>query len=168
MLTSQMEKALNDQLNAELASDYLYLSMAAYYESQNLEGFAKWMQLQAQEEFAHAMKIYAFIQSRGGRVRLGAMEAPQHDWDSPLAAFSAALEHERMITSRINALVDLANDGKDNATHQFLMWFVAEQVEEEESASRVVERLKLMADAPGGLFIMDRELGSRVASAPAQ
>ncbi len=166
MLASQMEKALNDQLNAELASDYLYLSMAAYYESQNLEGFAKWMQLQAQEEFAHAMKIYTYIQTRGGRVRLGALEAPQSEWDSPLAAFSAALEHERMITSRINALVDMANAEKDNATHQFLMWFVAEQVEEEESASRVVERLKLMEDAPGGLFIMDRELGSRVASAP--
>ena len=166
MLTSQMEEALNDQLSAELASDYLYLSMAAYFEDQNLEGFGQWMQIQAREEFAHAMKIYAFIQSRGGRVRLRALEAPQHDWDSPLAAFSAALDHERMITSRINVLVDLANEVKDNATHQFLMWFVAEQVEEEETASRVVDRLKLMGDAPGGLFIMDNELGLRVARAP--
>ena len=166
MLTSQMEEALNDQLNAELASDYLYLSMAAYFEDQNLEGFGQWMQIQAREEFAHAMKIYSFIQSRGGRVVLGALEAPQHDWDSPLAAFSAALDHERMITSRINVLVDLANEVKDNATLQFLMWFVAEQVEEEETASRVVDRLKLMGDAPGGLFIMDNELGLRVASAP--
>lgn len=161
MLTSRVEQALNDQLNAELASEYLYLSMSAYYESQNLEGFANWMQIQAREEYAHAMKIYAYIHSRGGRVRLGALEAPQADWDSPLAAFSAALEHERMITGRINDLVDVAGEEKDNATYQFLMWFVSEQVEEEETASRVVERLKLMGDAPGGLFIMDRELESR-------
>jgi len=167
MLSSKMEKALNDQLNAELASDYLYLSMAAYFESQNLEGFASWMKIQSREEFVHAMKIYDYIQSRGGRVRFGALEAPQSEWGSPLAAFSAALEHEQMITSRINALVEIANKEKDNATHQFLMWFVAEQVEEEESASRVVERLKLMGDAPGGLFIMDQELGSRTVSEPA-
>ena len=167
MLTSRMEEALNDQLNAELASDYLYLSMSAFYETQNLEGFASWMQIQSREEFAHAMKIYTYIHSRGGRVRLGALEAPQASWDSPLAAFSAALDHEKMITGRINALVDIANEEKDNATHQFLMWFVSEQVEEEETASRVVERLKLMGDAPGGLFIMDQELASRAATEPA-
>ena len=166
MIGERLNKAINDQIKNELESYYIYLSMAAYFEDQNLEGFGQWMQIQAREEFAHAMKIYSFIQSRGGRVVLGALEAPQHDWDSPLAAFSAALDHERMITSRINVLLDLANEVKDNATHQFLMWFVAEQVEEEETASRVVDRLKLMGDAPGGLFIMDNELGSRVASAP--
>jgi ferritin len=160
-----MEKALNGQLNAELASEYLYLSMAAYFESQNLEGFASWMQVQAREEFTHAMKIYGYIHSRGGRVRLGALEAPKAEWESPLDAFSAALTHEKMISGLINDLVELANSEKDNASHQFLMWFVAEQVEEEESAGRVVDRLKLMGDAPGGLFMMDQELGAR---APAE
>jgi len=161
MLSKKMEKALNEQLNAELSSSYIYLSMAAYYESENLDGFASWMQMQAQEEVGHAMKFYKYIQSRGGRVTLGAIDGPQTSWKSPTSGFQSALNHEKKITKRIDDLVELANGENDNASHQFLMWFVAEQVEEEESVSRVVDKLKMIDEAPGGLFMMDRELARR-------
>jgi ferritin len=161
MLSKKMEKALNEQLNAELESSYIYLSLAAYFESENLEGFASWMQVQAQEEVSHAMKIYGYIHSRGGRVLLSAIDGPQTNWKSPKSGFQAALNHEKKITKRIDDLVELANGESDHASHQFLMWFVAEQVEEEESVSRVVDRLKMIDDAPGGIFMMDRELARR-------
>jgi ferritin len=161
MLSKKMEKALNDQLNAEFYSAYVYLSLAAYFESKNLEGLASWMQAQAAEERGHAMKFYGYIHSRGGRVKLSQIDAPETSWDSPLVGFRSALEHEKMITGRINDLVDLANKEKDNASHQFLMWFVAEQVEEEESVGRVVDKLEMVGDSPSGLFIMDRELAKR-------
>ncbi len=164
MLGSKMEKALNDQLNAELASSYIYLSLAAYFESENLEGFASWMEVQAQEEVGHAMKIYGYIHSRGGRVLLTAIEGPETSWKSPATGFEAAFAHEKMISRRINDLVELANSENDHASHQFLMWFVAEQVEEEESVGRVVDRLKMIDGAPGGLFMMDRDLARRAAA----
>jgi len=165
MLSKKMEKALNEQLNAELASSYIYLSLAAYFESENLEGFASWMQTQAQEEVVHAMKIYGYIHSRGGRVVLTAIEGPQTSWKSPTAGFEAAFEHEKKISKRIDDLVEMANSENDHASHQFLMWFVAEQVEEEESVGRVVDKLKMVNEAPGGLFMMDRELARRAAMA---
>jgi ferritin len=161
MFSEHMERALNEQINAELFSSYLYLSMAAYFESLNLEGFASWMKMQSDEETMHAMKFYDYIHSRGGRVVLTAIGEPQKDWDSPKDAFEAALEHERMITGRINDLVAIADSEKDNASHHFLMWFVTEQVEEEESVGNVVSKLELVADHPGGLFMMDRELAKR-------
>lgn len=161
MLSKKMEKAFNEQLNAELASSYLYLSLAAYFESEKLEGFASWMQAQAKEEVGHAMKIYGYIHSRGGRVILSALDGPQSQWKSPESGFEDAYAHEKKITKRINSLVELANEENDHASHQFLMWFVAEQVEEEESVSRVVDKLKLLGEAPGGLFIVDRELARR-------
>jgi len=161
MLKKKVEKALNEQLNAEFNSSYLYLSMAAYFESKNFDGFANWMKAQAKEEAGHAMKFYGYIGSRGGRVTLGKIDAPKADWSSPLEAFQAALAHEELITSKVNDLVDLANQEKDNASHQFLMWFVGEQVEEEDSVTRIVEKLKLIGDHPSGLFMMDRELGAR-------
>jgi ferritin len=163
MLGKKVEKALNEQLNAELASAYIYLSLAAYFESQKLEGFAGWMQAQAQEEVGHAMKIYSYIHSRGGRVILTAVEGPQTEWKSPKSGFKAAYQHEKMISGRIDDLVNLANTEKDNASHQFLMWFVAEQVEEEESVGRVVDRLEMVGDSPNGLFFLDRELSRRAA-----
>lgn len=161
MLSKKMESALNEQLNAELASSYIYLSLAAYFESENLEGFASWMQAQAQEEVSHAMKIYGYIHSRGGRVLLAAIDAPQTNWESPNSGFQAALDHEKKITKRIDNLVELANSESDHASHQFLMWFVAEQVEEEESVGRVVDKLEMIDDAPGGIFMIDRELARR-------
>ena len=167
MISKKMEKALNEQVNAELYSAYLYLSMEAYFKSLNLNGFANWMRAQTQEEVSHAMKIYGFIDERGGRVTLKAIEGPQTKWDSPLALFKDVYKHEQKVTSLINNLVNLAIEEKDHATNTFLQWFVNEQVEEEASADQVVQQLKMMEKAPGGMFMLDRELGQRVFTPPA-
>ncbi len=164
MLTENMQKTLNDQLNAEFYSSYLYLSMNAYFKSVNLDGFANWMYYQAQEELEHSMKFYDFIIQRGGKVQLQQVEAPPSEWGSPLAIFEATLEHEQKVTGLINDLVDVANEERDHASHIFLQWFISEQVEEEESVGGVLEQLKLMGDAPGGLFMIDRELAKRIPS----
>ena len=166
MIGDKMQEALNGQINAELYSAYLYLSMSAYFKSINLDGFANWMLVQTQEELVHAMKLYDHVNERDGRVLLGPVEGPPTEWESPLAAFEAAHKHEQMITGKINKLVDLAVEDKDHATNNFLQWFVSEQVEEEASANEVVQKLKLMKDAPGGLFMIDRELGQRVFTMP--
>ena len=161
MLTEKMENALNGQLNAELYSSYLYLSMNAYFKSVNLDGFANWMYYQAQEELEHSLKFYDFIIQRGGKVVLTQIEAPPTEWDSPLAVFEATLAHEQKVTGLINDLVEIALEEHDHATNIFLQWFVSEQVEEEESVGGVLEQLKLMGDAKGGLFMIDRELAKR-------
>jgi len=168
MIGKKMEDALNDQINAELYSAYLYLAMAAYFDSENLPGFASWMRVQTQEETAHAMKIFDFVSERGGRVILKAIDEPAKEWNSALAAFKAACEHEQYITGRINDLVNLAIKEKDHATNAFLQWFVNEQVEEETSVDSVVQQLKMAEKAPGALFMMDRELGQRTFTPPAQ
>lgn len=162
MLSQEMQKALNDQVNAELHSAYIYLSMAAYFESVDLPGFATWMKVQVQEELFHADKFYNFIVERDGRALMQPIEGVPSEWDSPLAAFQAALEHERYITGRINDLVTLALKTGDHATHNFLQWFVNEQVEEEANAKGVVQQLKLIGKDGAGLFMVDRELGQRV------
>ena len=161
MLSDRMEKALNGQVNAELYSSYLYLSMNAYFKSVNLDGFANWMYAQAQEELMHAMKLYDFINQRGGRTLLAAIEAPPDQWDSPLSVFEDTLKHEKKVTGLINGLVDIAMEERDHATQIFLQWFVTEQIEEEESVGNVLEQLKLLGDAKQGLFMMDRELATR-------
>ena len=161
MLGEKMEKALNEQINAELFSEYLYLSMSACFESINLPGFAQWMRVQAAEEDAHGMRIYDYIHERGGRVILTALDGPQTEWDSVLAAFEAAYEHECMITGRINDLVALAEEEKDYATRSFLQWFVDEQVEEESSVLTVVDQLKMIGDQPGVLFMLDQKMAAR-------
>ena len=163
MLSDRMQKALNGQLNAEIYSSYLYLSMNAYFKSANLDGFANWMYVQAQEELMHAMKFYDFVHQRGGRVLLSAVDTPPTDWDSPLAVFEATLQHEQKVTGFINELVEIAMEEHDHATQIFLQWFVTEQVEEEESVGSVLGQLKLMGDARQGLFMMDREMASRQA-----
>ena len=163
MLSDGMQKALNGQLNAEIYSSYLYLSMNAYFKSANLDGFANWMKAQAQEELMHAMKFYDFIHQRGGRVLLTAIDTPPTDWDSPLSVFEDTLQHEEKVTGFINELVDIAMEERDHATQIFLQWFVTEQVEEEENVGSVLEQLKLLGDARQGLFLMDRELASRQA-----
>ena len=167
MISKKMEDALNEQVNAELYSAYLYLSMESYFKSENLNGFANWMRVQTQEEVSHATKIYDFINERGGRVTLQAIEGPQTEWDSALAVFKATYEHEQKVTGLINDLVDLAIKEKDHATNSFLQWFVNEQVEEESSADEIVQQLKMMENAPGGMFMLDRELGQRVFTPPA-
>jgi ferritin len=166
MLSKKMEKALNGQINAEMYSSYLYLAMSAYFESIGLGGFSRWMQAQAQEELIHAMKFYHFVNERGGRVMLEAIEAPTSKWKSPLAVFQATYAHEQKVTGLINGLADLAVKEKDHATNSFLQWFVTEQVEEEATAGDIVNKLKLVSDAPGGLFLIDRELGARAFPAP--
>ena len=167
MLSAKMEEALNAQINAEGYSAYLYLAMSAYAESLNMAGFANWFRIQNQEEEAHMMKIFDFMIERGGRVKLEKIDTPQVEWDSLLAAFEATLEHEKYITDRINKLVDLAIAESDHATNAFLQWFVTEQVEEESTADGILQKLRLMKDAPGGLFMMDQQLGSRSFTPPA-
>ena len=168
MIGKKMEKALNEQINAEMYSAYIYLAMAAYFESKNLPGCASWMGVQTQEETAHAMKLYGYVNERGGRVILKAIEQPPKDWKSPLAAFEAVYEHEQYVTGRINKLVDLALQEKDHATNAFLQWFVNEQVEEETSADAVVQDFKMAEKAPGAMFMIDRELGRRTFTPPTQ
>ncbi|HAU36701.1 MAG TPA: ferritin [Phycisphaerales bacterium] len=167
MLSKKMEAALNDQINAEAGSAYLYWSMAAYFHANNLSGFANWMTVQAKEEMVHADKFYQFIVDRGGTVQLKAIKAPEVEWASPLAAFKAAYKHEQYITGRINNLVDQAAAEKDHAAAAMLQWFVTEQVEEEKSADEIVQMLSMAGDAKGALFMIDRELGKRVFTPPA-
>ncbi len=167
MLNKKMEDAINKQLNAELYSSYLYLSMAAFFESKDLSGFANWMQVQAQEELSHAMKFYNYLVQRGARVTLPQIDEPPAEWESQVAVFEHVFEHEQMVTGLINDLVDLAVSLGDHATNNFLQWYVAEQVEEEESSSGVLQKVKLAGDAPSGLFMLDSELGQRVFNPPA-
>ena len=161
MLTEKVQNALNDQFNAELYSSYLYLSMHAYFKSINLDGFANWMYQQAKEELLHAMKFYNFINQRGGRAKTAAVAEPPSEWDSPLAVFEETYSHEQKVTGLIDDLVEIANEAHDHATQIFLQWFVTEQVEEEESASGVLEQLKLMQGHAGGIFMINRELEKR-------
>ncbi len=166
MLSQTMQDAVNEQINADLYSGYLYLSMAAFFKDKALEGFANWMECQAMEEQYHAMKMYGFVNERGGRVTLKAIQGPPTEWDSPLAVFEAVAEHEAMVTGLINDLVNLAIQEKDHASNNFLQWFVAEQVEEEASADEIVQKMKLVENAPGGLFMLDQEASKRVFNLP--
>lgn len=166
MFSEKMEAALNEQINAELYSSYLYLSMAAYFHEINLAGFAHWMEAQALEEQTHAMKFYHFVNERGGRVALTAIDGPPTRWESPLAVLEAVYAHEQKVSGLINELVNLAMAERDHATNNFLQWFVSEQVEEEASADEVVQKLKLMGEAKGALFMLDQELGQRTVTIP--
>jgi ferritin len=156
-----VEKAINEQINAELYSAYLYLSMASYFESQNLKGFAHWMQVQAKEEMSHAMKMYGFVFERGGKVALKAIEQPPSSWKSALNVFENVYEHEQKVTDLISKLVDVARSENDVASENFLMWFIDEQVEEEAHSSQAVEKLKMIGDARQALYMLDREMGAR-------
>jgi len=167
MIKEKNQDALNKQLNAELYSSYLYLSMSAHFESVSLKGFANWMRVQAQEELTHAMKFYDYIHERGGRATLTSIDAPQTQWDSPLAVFEHVYKHEQKVTGLINDLVDLALSEADHATNNFLQWFVTEQVEEESSADEIIQKIKLLGEARGGLFMLDQELKQRVFTPPA-
>jgi ferritin len=167
MISEKMQEAINEQMNAELYSSYLYLSMAACFKTMNLNGFAKWMEAQAFEELTHVMKFYNFIHERGGVVTLKPVTGPPTNWESPLTVFEHTYEHEQLVTSLINNLVNLAIEEKDHATNNFLQWFVSEQVEEEASVDEVVQKLKLIGDGQGGgLFLLDQELGQRTVTIP--
>ena len=161
MLSKKMEEALNAQINAELYSAYIYLAMSAYFESKDLPGMAAWMRAQNDEEVAHAMKIYTYIVDRDGRVALEAIDKPQTDWESPLAVFENAYQHEQHVTGLIHKLVAQAIEENDYATQNMLDWFVDEQVEEEASAAAIVARLRMIGDHPAALIMLDKELGAR-------
>lgn len=160
-LSKKMQDALNEQIREELASAYIYLSMAAYCESINLRGFAHWMQLQANEEMAHAMKFYGYINERGGRVMLKALEQPPIEFAGPVDVFEKTLAHEQHITDCIHKLYALAGEEKDYASLGLLQWFVDEQVEEESNAGEILDTLKMVGDKGQALFMLDRQLGAR-------
>ena len=162
MLSKTMHDAMNEQIKNEFYSAYLYLSMSAYFETINLPGFAHWMQIQVQEEVGHAMKLYNFINERGGRVVLQAIDQPPAEFNSPLDVFERTLEHEEKVTGMIHQLYALSIQEQDYPSQIFLQWFVTEQVEEEDSVTKIMATLKLIGDDRHALLMLDRELGSRV------
>ncbi|MHC4295422.1 MAG: ferritin [Planctomycetota bacterium] len=168
MISEKMQDALNGQINEEMYSSYLYLQMSGWFEAINLPGFANWMYVQSQEETVHAMKIFRYLTERGGKVALQEIKAPPQKWAGPLAAFEAAYAHEQHISRCFTKLTALARELADNAAEIFLQWYVTEQVEEEANADEIVKKLNLMADAPGGMFMLDRELAARVFVPPPQ
>ncbi len=162
MLKSRIEQELNKQLNAEMYSAYLYLSMSAYLSTINLQGFSNWMKIQFEEEQSHAMKLYDYIIDRGGRVVLEQVDAPRKEWNGIIDIFENVLEHEQKVTAMINNLVDIGMEEKDHATVSILQWFVNEQVEEESGVSDTLDQLKLIEGKGAGLFMLDREAKQRV------
>jgi ferritin len=165
MIGQSLTDALNEQLKQELYSSYLYLAMSAYADSQNLSGFAHWLRLQANEEQAHAMKFYEFILDRDGRVQLLALPQPPRDFGTPLDLFEQVLAHEQEITSLIEQLYRQAAAAQDHATQILLEWFITEQVEEEKTATQLLETLRMAGDNKVALLMLDRELGARQAGA---
>jgi len=165
MIKRKIQNELNEQLNKEIFSSYLYLSMAAYFERNNLSGMSSWMRIQSIEEHEHAMKFYDFIIKVGGTVKLKAIKEPKNEWKSAKDVFEDALAHEQFISQSINKLTDLAIAESDHATKTFLHWFVEEQVEEEATVQQIVDNFKLLGNDKSGLFLMDRELGARTLSA---
>ena len=167
MLSDRMQKAFNDQINAELYSAYLYLSMSAYFEDTGMEGCASWMRVQYLEEQSHAMKMLDYVCERGGRVLLGAIDAPPTEWKSSEDVFVVTFEHEKKVSGLINSLMTVAREENDYASESFLRWFVDEQVEEEASAEAVVNKMRMVGGAGHGLFMLDREVGQRTFTPPA-
>lgn len=161
MISDKMRDAINVQQNAELYSAYLYLSMAAYFESGGLKGFAGWMKAQAQEEVMHAMKFYNYLALQGARIKMLPIEGPQTEWGSPVGVFEYTLKHEQKVTALINGLVDLAKSEKDEASDSFLQWFVKEQIEEEESAGKALQKTRDAGGDPQVLASVGDELGRR-------
>jgi len=167
MLKKNMQKAINEQINAELYSAYLYLAMAGWCESKDLTGMANWMRVQAQEELFHASRFFDYINDRDGQVLLTAIEGPPNEWKSALNAFEQVLAHEQKVTARINKLVELAAKDSDHTTHTYLQWFVNEQIEEEANARKIIGQLRLMGESGSGLYLLDKELATRVFTMPA-
>jgi ferritin len=167
MLDKKMEDAMNEQINWELYSSYLYFSMAAYFDSVSLKGFSSWMRVQAMEELTHVKRFYDYVTSRGGRVIMSEIKAPPTEWTSALNAFEDTLKHEHEVTAKINNLMNLAQELRDHASVSFLQWFIDEQVEEEQSVDEVIQSLKLNENNPGGLFMIDKELAARAFVPPA-
>jgi ferritin len=166
MISEKMTHALNEQVNREMYSAYLYMAMSNHSNQAGLKGFANWFMVQYHEEMLHAMKIYEYIQRQGAVATLGAIQAPPADFESPLDMFTQTLAHEQFITRSINDLMEIAIAEKDHATQIFLEWYVTEQVEEEENDNDIIAQLKLIGDNPQGLMMLDRELAARMTTVP--
>ena len=164
---TSVQKAINDQIQAEFQSAYLYLAMSAKFHEMGFGGFAHWLRLQWEEETVHALKFYDFLLSRDGSIQLGSIKQPEVNFKTPLEAFEQVLEHEQYITGRIHELYDLATKNRDYPLQTLLNWFVDEQVEEEDSVRAVIDTLKLIGDSGSNLFLLDRELGARQAGGEA-
>ncbi|MBP6467858.1 MAG: ferritin [Fusobacteriaceae bacterium] len=162
MLSKKVEKALNDQLNMEYSSAYVYQAMAAYFSDINFSGFAAWMDNQAEEERTHARKIYDYILERGGKVALSEIRAPKSQYKSALEAFEDSLKHEKAVTKSIEKLYVLAKDEKDFGTEVFLQWFITEQIEEESTVESIIDKFKMLEGTNTALYLLNNELGSRV------
>ncbi|MBR5627242.1 MAG: ferritin [Thermoguttaceae bacterium] len=165
-ISAKLEKAINDQINAEFYSAYLYLSMSCQAQELKLKGVAHWFDIQYQEEVAHAMGFVTYLQERGGRVILRTIEGPQTEWKDAVEMYQTTCEHEAKVTSLINNLASMAVEEKDFALSQFLNWYVKEQVEEEATADEILGEMKLAANAPGAMLMLDRELAARVFNPP--
>lgn len=161
MASERLVNALNDQFNFELLSGYYYMAMASYCDSENMGGFAHFLQEQAKEEYEHAMKFYEFLNDIDARVKMQAMGEPKNEYNSFLEVFQEALSHEQLVTKKINNLLDLAKEENDYPTLQFLQWFVAEQVEEEASMKDIIFKLEGIDGKFTGLYLLDKELGKR-------
>ncbi len=161
MISKPMQDAINEQINKEFFSSYLYLSMAAYFESTGLPGAAKWMYAQAGEEKEHAMKLFAHLVDRGGKVTLKVIGAPETEWAGPMAAFKAVYEHEQFITKSIYDLYEVALKEKDYATQVLLQWFITEQVEEEKNALATIESMNRIEAHETAVLQLDHQLGKR-------
>lgn len=161
MISEKLVEALNKQINEELYSSYLYWSMASWFESQNLPGFANWMKVQSEEEYMHARKFYDYINSAGGRVIFKEIKTPQAEWKSIEDVFSATLEHEKYISECINNLASLSLDERSHATMSFLQWFIDEQVEEVAIADQILQEIRMVGDNKQGIFMIDREMKGR-------
>jgi ferritin len=162
MLTPKMQDAINEQINAEIYSAYLYLSMQAYLLARNLPGAGKWMSVQVQEEWAHAMKLFGYLQDKGGRILMKPIAGPPTEWASPREVFEYTQQHERKVTGLINQLVQVARGEKDAETEEFLQWYVKEQEEEEENAGKIVAKFRQAADDTRAILALDQELSQRV------
>jgi ferritin len=163
MLSDKLYDLLNDQVNKEHYSSYLYLAMAAYFESENLPGFANWMKVQSQEEYEHGMKFYEFINDRGRKVVLKEIAKPADTWSSAADVFQNVLQHEKLVTSLINAIYAQALKDEDYPTQVMLHWFINEQVEEEKNAQQIVDQLKMVGTSANSLMILEHALGKRAA-----
>jgi ferritin len=168
MISQKLQDAINHQINRELFSEYYYLSMASYFNSTGLSGFENFFLVQVEEERFHAMKMYHFLNERGGRVSLQAIEAPKTSFKSALDVFELAYAHEKLVSSLINDLMDLAIQENDHAAKNFLNWFVEEQVEEEANMDTIVNKLKLIGGEGHGLLMLDNELARRIFTPPAK
>ena len=166
MINEKMKNAFNDQINKELYSEYLYLAMKSKFAEMNLQGFVNWFNVQVQEEHAHAMGMYDYLLERDGEVELMAIDKPEIKGSTPLEIFEQVLEHEEFVTSRINALMDVADEVKDRAALSFLNWYLKEQVEEESSVGGVLATLKLIGDDKKALLMLDKDLATRVFNPP--